>query len=290
MTIATDNVGNRRQMYIINCMKVPKQLQLVQKNEKLLLWCAQVTRWCWGWTSSFENFISDLRNAPKRLRKTVIQRRRLFAGFAAARRTMMQNWCAPHVCGEAYWIAYYYFFYNIRDYIKQGWGTLILEGRCPAEFSSNPNQTHLNQLIKVWRMQLGIFSQGFSGFSGEWPSRINVPHPWYKGRTCFVVTFSLPLSLPFDWTFKIWSMCLLLCFVCFEWMLCCDVVCENKKNKMLITKKIIHNNCTRLICMKQPAASLKHLKENATAFPYSNMFFPRLRRVDMYLSRLSPCT
>uniref|UniRef100_A0A671LFC0 Uncharacterized protein n=1 Tax=Sinocyclocheilus anshuiensis TaxID=1608454 RepID=A0A671LFC0_9TELE len=24
----------------------------------------------------------------------------------------------------------------------------VLEGRCPAEFSSNPNQTHLNQLIK----------------------------------------------------------------------------------------------------------------------------------------------
>ncbi len=41
---------------------------------------------------------------------SLIQRRRLFAGFAAARRTMMQNWCAPHVCGEAYWIAYYYYF------------------------------------------------------------------------------------------------------------------------------------------------------------------------------------
>ncbi len=30
------------------------------------------------------------------------------------------------------------------------------------------------------------------------------------------------------------------------------------------------------------------LKENATVFPYSNMFFPQLRRVDMYLSRLTP--
>ncbi len=64
----------------------------------------------------------------------------------------------------------------------------------------------------------------------------------YKGRTCFVVTFSLPLSLPFDWTFKIWSMCLLFSFVCFEWMLCCDVVCE-KNNKMLITKKKEPQNC-----------------------------------------------
>jgi len=38
MTLATDNVGNRTQLYIINCMNVPKK-------EKLLLWCAlQVTR------------------------------------------------------------------------------------------------------------------------------------------------------------------------------------------------------------------------------------------------------
>ncbi len=36
--------------------------------------------------------------------------------------------------------------------------------------------------------------------------------------------------------------------------------------------------------------TVEMLKENATVFPYSNMFFPQLRRVDMYLSRLSPCT
>ncbi len=35
MTIATDNIGKRRQMYIISCMNVPKQSQLVQTNEKL---------------------------------------------------------------------------------------------------------------------------------------------------------------------------------------------------------------------------------------------------------------
>ncbi len=79
---------------------------------------------------------------------SLIQKRRLFAGFAAARRTMMQNWCAPHVCGEAYWIHgllrvvtcgcatarvdgarpftvdawqcfFFCFFSNIRDYIKE---------------------------------------------------------------------------------------------------------------------------------------------------------------------------
>ncbi len=43
MTIATDNVGKRRQMYIISCTNVPKQSKLVQKNEKLCLWCAQLS-------------------------------------------------------------------------------------------------------------------------------------------------------------------------------------------------------------------------------------------------------
>ncbi len=41
---------------------------------------------------------------------------------------------------------------------------------------------------------------------------------------------------------------------------------------------------------KQIKTIMFFLKENATVFPYSNMFFPQLRRVDMYLSRLSPCT
>ncbi len=44
MILATENVGNRSQMYIISRMNIPKQSLLVQKNEKLLLWCAQVTR------------------------------------------------------------------------------------------------------------------------------------------------------------------------------------------------------------------------------------------------------
>ncbi len=31
----------------------------------------------------------------------------------------------------------------------------------------------------------------------------------------------------------------LFCFVCFEWMLCCDVVCEKKKIKNVDNKKTI---------------------------------------------------
>ncbi len=43
----------------------------------------------------------------------------------------MQNWCEPHVCGEAYWIAYYYYFLLLLffltcDYIKEGPVLLLL--------------------------------------------------------------------------------------------------------------------------------------------------------------------
>ncbi len=38
---------------------------------------------------------------------------------------------------------------HITILLEQGSPSSVLEGRCPAEFSSNPNQTHLKQLIKV---------------------------------------------------------------------------------------------------------------------------------------------
>ncbi len=44
----------------------------------------------------------------------------------------------------------------------------------------------------------------------------------------FAVVFSHPLSLPFVWTFKTWSMCLLFCFVLFVLSGCCVVVCVKK--------------------------------------------------------------
>ncbi len=55
----------------------------------------------------------------------------------------------------------------MRSYtIEQAFLTLVLEGHCPANFSSNPNQTHLNQLIKLFRitskLQAGEFDQGWS--------------------------------------------------------------------------------------------------------------------------------
>ncbi len=40
-----------------------------------------------------------------------MQRRRLFAGFAAARRTMMQNWCVERHIGLHIIITLFLFFY-----------------------------------------------------------------------------------------------------------------------------------------------------------------------------------
>ncbi len=50
--------------------------------------------------------------------------------------------------------------------LEQAFSTLVLEGHCPVNFSSNPNQTHLNQLIKLFRitskLQAGEVDQGWS--------------------------------------------------------------------------------------------------------------------------------
>ncbi len=50
--------------------------------------------------------------------------------------------------------------------LAQGSSNLDLESHFPAEFSCNPNQTHLNMLINVFRIirksQTGEFDQGWS--------------------------------------------------------------------------------------------------------------------------------
>ncbi len=65
--------------------------------------------------------------------------------------------------------------------LHQGWGTLILEGHSPAEFSSNPEKPWkkipnciLKTLISCFRcVWLGLELNS----AGHRPSRINVPHP-----------------------------------------------------------------------------------------------------------------
>ncbi len=49
----------------------------------------------------------------------------------------------------------------ISDNLRQGCPILLLAIDCPAKFSSNSNQTHLKQLIKVfriaWKLKAGVF-------------------------------------------------------------------------------------------------------------------------------------
>ncbi len=55
---------------------------------------------------------------------------------------------------------------NAVDPLKQWYSNLAGEIHFPAEFSSNPNQTHLSVLINVFRIirksQEGEFDQGLS--------------------------------------------------------------------------------------------------------------------------------
>lgn len=59
----------------------------------------------------------------------------------------------------------------IYDTLKQGWASLSLKIHYPAEFSSDPNQKHLNELTKVFRITEKLhtceFNQGWSKFLQE---------------------------------------------------------------------------------------------------------------------------
>ncbi len=69
--------------------------------------------------------------------------------------------------------------------VDQGWRTSVLESLSPAEFCFNPNQTHLNKLIKAWRVtrkrQAGEFLLGLElNSAGLRLSRTGVRHPWCR--------------------------------------------------------------------------------------------------------------
>ncbi len=69
--------------------------------------------------------------------------------------------------------------------LEQGSPDTVLEGRCPVEFSSNPNQTHLKKLINVLLGILEISRQVCWGklelnSAGHRPSRIKFGDPWSR--------------------------------------------------------------------------------------------------------------
>ncbi len=92
--------------------------------------------------------------------------------------------CKTHIIGFICLILYL----NLRQKwvsLDQGSASSVLEGRCPAEFSSNPNQTHLKQLIKLLLGMLETSRQVCWGklelnSAGHRPSRIKFDDPWFR--------------------------------------------------------------------------------------------------------------
>ncbi len=86
-----------------------------------------------------------------------------------------------------------------KEHVMQGSSNLFLEGRCPAEFSSNPNQTHLKQLIKVLLGILQTARQVCWGklelnSAGHRPSRTECGDPWCNANIFKINSvWSMPL-------------------------------------------------------------------------------------------------
>ncbi len=129
----------------------------------------------------------------------------LFAGFTAAKKTIIQNWFTPHMCGKTYWI------HSLLQIVTCEYTTAQINGAKPST-------------IDAWQCFF------FNICDHEMVMTC-------FGMTCFVFSLSFPLSLPFDWTFGILSICLLFCFVVFFFM---DVVlwcCVWKEKKNVDNKK-----------------------------------------------------
>ncbi len=112
----------------------------------------------------------------------------VFAGFTAAKKTIIQNWITPHMCGKTYWI---------RSLLQ------IVTCNVQRRESVGPGLQPL--------MLGSVFC---------WIYVI----VWRSDFCVFVVLPSLP---PFWLDFEMLSMCLLFCFVIF-WMLCCVMCEKNK--------------------------------------------------------------
>ncbi len=100
----------------------------------------------------------------------------LFAGFTAAKKTIIQNWFTPHMCGKTYLI------HSLLQIVTCECTTARINGVKPST-------------IEAW--------QCFS----------SIIRDYIKER--LVVDFFFSPSLPCDWTFGIRSLRLLFCCVLF---------------------------------------------------------------------------
>jgi len=73
----------------------------------------------------------------------------------------------------------------VSKFLKQRWSNSVLQGYCPAEFSSKPNKTHPNKLINVFRvtrkLQAGEFLLGIEQNSEEQRPSMKLPITILKG-------------------------------------------------------------------------------------------------------------
>ncbi len=118
-----------------------------------------------------------------------MQKRMLFAGFTAVKKTIIQNWFTPHMCRKTYWIRSLLQIVNVQR--RESWGQAF--------------------------DHLAVFSFWYTWL--------------YKGVTCFVFLLSFPLSLPFDLTWAIEYMSVVLFCYILDVMLC-YVMCDKKKKNV----------------------------------------------------------
>ncbi len=126
-----------------------------------------------------------------------MQKRMLFAGFTAAKKTIIQNWFTPHMCRKTYWIR------SLLQIVSCECTTVRVGGARPRP------------------LMLG------SVFWWIW---------WlYKGVT-FVFLLSFPLSLPFDWILRccVCVCCFVLIYFGCYVVLC---VKKKKKEKKTVDNK-----------------------------------------------------
>ncbi len=127
-----------------------------------------------------------------------MQKRMLFAGFTAVKKTIIQNWFTPHMCRKTYWIR------SLLQIVSFECTTARVGG-------ARPSTKHL-----------AVFF---------------VEYTWlYKGVT-FVFLLSFPLPLPFDWTLRCWVCvcCFVLLYFGYYVVLCVKKkkIVDNKKKKTL---------------------------------------------------------
>ncbi len=81
-------------------------------------------------TDCFANPSLCLLNDDSGLFISLTQKRRLFAGFAAVKRTRIQNWYTPHMCGKTYWIHSLLQVVNVQRHESMGPSLSLLMHGC----------------------------------------------------------------------------------------------------------------------------------------------------------------